>query len=288
MKVVGVVGAGVMGRGVAQTLAQAGFEVCLVDLAQDILDAARSDIRGQLRLQRLLKRDAPVDSSGGGVDGVLERIRCTTRLEDLDVADYVIENVVERWSVKQEVYRDLDRHCRRDCLFAANTSAIPITRIAAATTRAAQVIGIHFMNPVPMKRSVEVIRAVHTSDATIEATKVLLARMGKEAIVVNDSPGFVSNRVLMITINEAFEVWRDRVCDARDVDRIFRDCFGHAMGPLETADLIGLDTILFSIEVLREEFGSAKYTPSPLLRRLVDAGHLGRKTGRGVFDYPQA
>jgi 3-hydroxybutyryl-CoA dehydrogenase len=196
-----------------------------------------------------------------------------------------VENVVEKWPVKKDVYAQLDAICRPDVVFAANTSAISITRIGSATKRPSQVVGMHFMNPVPMKPMVEVIRGFHTSDASIAAAKQFLAGMGKDCIVVEDSPGFVSNRVLMLTVNEAVFLVHDKVASAADVDRIFKTCFGHKMGPLETADLIGLDTILYSIEVLYESFNDDKYRPCPLLKKMVDAGLHGRKSGRGFYNY---
>jgi 3-hydroxybutyryl-CoA dehydrogenase len=203
----------------------------------------------------------------------------------LDSADFVVENVTEKWDIKKEVYAQLDAICPERTVFAANTSAIPITRIASATKRAKNVIGMHFMNPVPMKSMVEVIRGYHTSDATIEIAKSFLAQMGKECIIVNDSPGFVSNRVLMLTINEAIFLLQERVASASDVDKIFKTCFGHKMGPLETADLIGLDTILLSIEVLYESFQDSKYRPCPLLKQMVEAGLYGQKSKQGFYVY---
>jgi 3-hydroxybutyryl-CoA dehydrogenase len=162
---------------------------------------------------------------------------------------------------------------------------LPITSIASLTNRPKQIIGIHFMNPVPLKKVVEVIKGYHTSDATLEVTKTILSRMGKESIFVKDWPGFVSNRILMLTINEAAYVVQDNVSNAQDVDRIFKNCFEHKMGPLETADMIGLDTILYSIKVLYDSFNDSKYRPCPLLRKMVDAGLLGRKSGQGFYDY---
>jgi 3-hydroxybutyryl-CoA dehydrogenase len=203
----------------------------------------------------------------------------------LEEADFLIENVVERWDVKRDLYQRIDSVCPGRTIFAANTSAIPITRIASATRRPAKVLGIHFMNPVPLKRSVEVIRGYHTSEETIDAARGLLARMDKECILVNDSPGFVSNRVLMLTINEAIFLVSERVATPADVDRIFKECFGHKMGPLETADLIGLDTILLSLESLYESFSDSKYRPCPLLKQMVDAGLHGRKSGAGFYPY---
>jgi 3-hydroxybutyryl-CoA dehydrogenase len=224
---------------------------------------------------------------GAGLDiqAAQERITYATDVGQLRAVDFLVENVVEKWHVKQPVYQRLDAICPVHCVFAANTSAIPITRIAAATARPGQVLGMHFMNPVPQKDTVEVIRGFHTSEQTLGVALQLLQRMGKQGIVVNDAPGFVSNRVLMLTINEAVNLVQEGVASASDVDRLFESCFGHRMGPLATADLIGLDTILYSIEVLHDAFGDSKYRPSTLLRRMVDAGLHGRKSGRGFFDY---
>jgi 3-hydroxybutyryl-CoA dehydrogenase len=221
------------------------------------------------------------------VADVLSRITFTTDLESLRDVGFIIENVTEDWAVKKPLYEHLDRICNSSCVFAANTSAIPIAKIAAATTRPAKVIGMHFMNPVPLKPVVEVIRSRHTSPETIAVATQLLDDMHKGAILVNDSPGFVSNRVLMLTINEAAFVVDEGVASVEDVDAIFKDCFGHPMGPLATADLIGLDTILRSIEVLRDELGGGKFSPCPLLQTMVDAGLLGRKSGQGFYQYDE-
>lgn len=277
---VGVIGAGVMGVGVAQSLAQTGHEVIVVDVADDVLERARRELRQGIRAWMLLGKGAKIDAKA-----VTERIVFTTDYERLAAVDFVVENVTEKWALKQEVYRRLEAVCRPEVVFAANTSAISITKIGAATRRPAQVVGMHFMNPVPMKPMVELIRAFHTSPETLAAGQRFLAEMGKEAVVVNDWPGFVSNRVLMLTINEAVFLLQDQVASAVDVDRIFKGCFGHKMGPLETADLIGLDTILYSIEVLHESYNDSKYRPCPLLKKMVDAGLHGRKSGRGFYDY---
>lgn len=282
IEVVGVVGAGVMGCGVAHALAQAGFRVLLLDLSPEVLEAAGRRIKDSLRAQRLLRAGA---AAGGTTAEVLARIELTTDYRALDASDFVVENVTEKIAVKEEVYRRLDAVCPPRCVFAANTSAIPITRIGSMTARPARVLGIHFMNPVPLKPVVEVIPGYHTSAETLEAAEGLLRALGKEWVVVNDSPGFVSNRVLMLSINEAVFLVEERVASAEDVDGIFKACFGHPMGPLETADLIGLDTILYSIEVLYESFKDGKYRPCPLLRKMVDAGLLGRKSGRGFYTY---
>lgn len=278
---IGVIGAGTIGVGVAQSLADAGHEVALVDLTDEILGRARDAIRTNVRLQRML---APAARSAA-VPDVLGRIRFTTSYEPLETADFVIENVVENWEAKAAVYRQLDRTCPDRCIFAADTSAISITRIASTTRRPAQVLGMHFMNPVPLKPVVEVIRGYHTSDETIAAAQALLSTMGKEGIVVRDMPGFVSNRVLMLTCNEAMYLVQEGVATAEEVDRIFKLCFGHKMGPLETADLIGLDTVLYSIEVLHDSFEDSKYRPCPLLRKMVAAGLHGRKSGKGFYTY---
>lgn len=281
MQVVGVVGAGVMGVGVAQNLAQTKHHVLLIDVSEAILERAKQEIKNNLRFQGFFQKTEKADNP----DAILNRIKFSTDYQVLEEAEFVIENTTEKWEIKQEVYGKIDAICPKDSVFAANTSAIPITRIASVTKRADKVLGMHFMNPVPMKPMVEAIRGYHTSEETIETAKKLLARMGKECIIVNDAPGFVSNRVLMLTINEAIFVVQDRVASAEEVDLIFKTCFGHKMGPLETADLIGLDTILYSIEVLYESFNDSKYRPCTLLKKMVDAGLHGRKSGKGFYTY---
>ena len=277
---VGVVGAGVMGTGVAQSLAEAGHRVVVVDVSQEALDRVVPEVRTGVSMSALLghKPARPADD-------IVAAIETSTDYGVLADARYVIENTTEVVEVKEEVYPKLDAVCADGTVFAVNTSAILIARLAALTKRPDKVIGMHLMNPVPLKPTVEVIRSKLTSDDTIETTLALLASMGKEGIVVNDSPGFVSNRVLMLTVNEAIAVLGDGVAPVEDIDRIFKTCFGHKMGPLETADLIGLDTILNSLVVLRDSFEDAKYEPHPLLAEKVDAGHLGRKTGRGFYEY---
>jgi len=281
-RTVGVVGAGVMGVGVAQNLAQTGHRVLLLDLDAGVLDRARAEIEKGLRFHGMFSKAKP---AGPPAAEVLARIEFTTEYEGFAEADFVIENVTEKWEAKSPIYPVLDRVCPPHACFAANTSAYSITRIGSLTQRPDRVLGMHFMNPVPLKPTVEVIRAFHTSQATIDTAQALLRAMGKEGIVVNDMPGFVSNRVLMLTINEAVWLVQDQVAAAEDVDRIFKTCFGHRMGPLETADLIGLDTILYSVEVLYESYNDSKYRPCPLLRKMVDAGLHGRKNGRGFYDY---
>jgi 3-hydroxybutyryl-CoA dehydrogenase len=278
---VGIAGAGVMGRGIAQDLAQNKHQVVLVDISEDVLEQARREIRNNLRLHRMLGSAAGAESSAQ----VMNRIRFTTAYEDFADVDFVIENVTENWDVKAPVYRQIDAICPPHCVFAANTSAISITRIASLTRRPRQVLGMHFMNPVPMKRTVEVIKGHHTSAETIETATALLRTLNKDLVLVQDMPGFVSNRVLMLTVNEAIYVVQDGVATAEQVDTIFRSCFGHKMGPLETADLIGLDTILYSLDVLYDSYKDGKFRPCPLLSKMVAAGLHGRKSGEGFYDY---
>jgi len=281
-QVVGVIGAGVMGIGVAQNLAQSGFKVVLIDVSEQALERARTEIRNNVRFQAFSKKDK---TQADDPAHILGRILFTTDYAPLADAFYVVENVVEKWEAKSDVYPRLDAVCPAHTVYAVDTSCFSITRVGALTNRPDKVIGIHFMNPVPMKPTVEVIKGWHTSEETIAITDDMLSRMGKNSVLVNDSPGFVSNRVLMLTVNEAVFVLQDQVATAQQVDEIFKKCFGHKMGPLETADLIGLDTILYSIEVLQESFGDSKYRPCPLLKKMVDAGLMGRKSGEGFYKY---
>jgi len=278
---VGVIGAGVMGVGVGQSLAQNGMEAVLVDVSEEVLDRAKAEIRKSLRFQGMFQKDAKKEDPAA----VLGRVHFTTLLEELGDVDFVVENVPEKWEIKREIYPRIDAICPERAVFAVNTSCYSITRVGALTKRPDRVIGMHFMNPVPMKPMVEAIRGHHTSEATIETARQFLRQMGKDCILVNDMPGFVSNRVLMLTINEAVYVLQDGVATCEQVDQLFKTCFGHKMGPLETADLIGLDTILYSIEALYESYNDSKYRPCPLLKKMVDAGLHGRKNGKGFYDY---
>ncbi|MDG4785101.1 3-hydroxyacyl-CoA dehydrogenase NAD-binding domain-containing protein [Micromonospora sp. WMMD1102] len=280
MNVVGVVGAGVMGVGVAQNLAASGYQVVLVDRDEAILDRARAAIARNCRMSALMGGPA-LDP-----DAVLARITTAVGVPAVAKASVVIENVTENWEIKRAVHAELDEVCAPDTVVIANTSAIPITRLAAVSSRPQQVVGVHFMNPVPAKPVVELIPGVHTSAEALERTRELLTGMGKKAVQVKDSAGFVSNRVLMLTVNEAAYLVHEGVATAESVDEVFRGCFGHPMGPLETADLIGVDTILYSVEVLYEHYADSKYRPCPLLKQMTDAGLHGRKTGRGFYTYP--
>jgi 3-hydroxybutyryl-CoA dehydrogenase len=280
-RTVGVIGAGVMGIGVAQSLAQAQQKVVLLDISAELLSHARTEIAKDLRLQRMLGRGTNRES----IDATLERVTFTTDYQHLQAVDFVIENVTEKWEIKKEVHLQIDAFIPDHCVVAANTSAISITRIGSLSKRPAKVLGMHFMNPVPFKSTIEMIRGYHTSDETIETAQALLTDMGKDCVVVADMPGFVSNRVLMLTINEAIFLVQDQVASVEEIDKIFKSCFGHQMGPLETADLIGLDTILYSIEVLYESYSDSKYRPCPLLKKMVDAKLYGRKNGQGFYSY---
>ncbi|ARU60250.1 3-hydroxybutyryl-CoA dehydrogenase [Tumebacillus avium] len=279
--IIGVIGAGVMGSGVAQSAAQAGHQVVLVDVAQDVLDKSQDTIHNNVRFQAFFSKDKNLEPA----IAVMERIRFTTDFAELREADFVVENVPEIWEIKKEVYLSLDDVTPEHCIFLVNTSCISITKIAGLTKRPDRVFGVHFMNPVPMKKTVEAIRGYHTSKETEQATVDFLASMGKEAIVVEDLPGFVSNRLSHLLMNEAAFVVQDQVADPQQVDDIFVKCFGHTMGPLATADLIGLDTVVDSLNILYESYQDPKFRVCPLLQKMVDAGLYGRKAGRGFFAY---
>ncbi len=279
-KVVGILGAGIIGTGVAQCAAVADYRVVLVDLDQDHLARARRALVEAVRLQQVL---------GGArvrLDELLSRITFACDPGALAEAALVVEAIPEKWALKQAAWQELSRICSEQALLASTTSAIPITRLASVTRAPERVLGLHFMNPVPLKPMVEMIRAYHTSVPTLETARAFLTDLGKTAVLVADSPGFVSNRVLMLTLNEAIFLAHERVAAPEEVDRLFKGCFGHRMGPLETADLIGLDTVLQSLEVLRQDLGEDKFRPCPLLRQMVEAGLLGRKSGRGFYNYP--
>lgn len=276
---IAVVGAGVIGAGVAHALAASGRDVVLVDRDAAALDRARAAIRKGARLARLQQKGA------ASAADLLARVRFTLEKSELAGAAVVIENVTEDLEIKLAVHRELDAICAVDCVFAANTSAISMARLAAATARPERLVGVHFMNPVPASAMVEVVRGAATSASTLARVADLLGAMGKSFVVVGDAPGFVINRVLMPAINEAISAVHEGTAGAADVDRLFQGCLGHPMGPLRTADLIGLDTVLRTLEVLEADLGGARYAPCPLLREMVNRGLLGRKSGQGFFLY---
>lgn len=279
--VIGVVGAGVMGAGVVEDLLQHGYAPILQDVEEQALEKAQNSIRRSLSARALFAKKSGKEPVGE----LLGQLRATTSPEELACADFIIENVPEDIDLKQEVYTRLDGVIQPRCVLIANTSCIPISMLASFTKRPDRVIGVHFMNPVPLKDTVELIAGCATSNGTIETTQVLLGSLDKRAIVVKDSPGFVSNRVLMLTINEAVFLLHEGVASPSDIDAVFKSCFGHKMGPLETADLIGLDTILASLNVLVRCLEDNKFRPCPLLLELVESGRIGRKNGRGFYEY---
>lgn len=276
---IGVVGAGTIGAGVAQLFAQSGHKVVLVDTNPAQLDTAKQGIAKNARLYGMVHKGLPAPAE------VLENLQFTSHIDALADAGFVIENVTENVAIKTSVHREIDRIVRPDIPVAANTSAIPITRIAGFAAHSARVIGMHFMNPPPIMPMVEIIRATHSTAEAMQAAVDLVAAAGKKSITVNDSPGFVTNRVMMLMVNEAMFLVHEGVAGVQEVDRLFKTCFGHKMGPLETADLIGLDTVKLSLDILYDEFNDPKYRPCPLLKRLVYAGQTGRKVGRGFHIY---
>ncbi len=278
---IGVVGAGVIGRGVAQLFAQNGYDVVLVDIEQSILAQARDGIAKGLRLSSMT--DAQL--RGVNHDEILSRISFVTEYHHLSDVGFLVENVTENWDIKVGVYKLIDQYCPADCVIAVNTSAIPIAGLAELTSRPSFILGIHFMNPVPKKEYFELIRSKHTSPRTVEITASILERVNKKAIFVNDKSGFVSNRVMMLMINEAIATYADGVATAEDVDRVFVHCFAHKMGPLATADLIGLDTILNTLDVLHDNYKHPKFEACQMLREMVSSGRTGRKSGLGFFKY---
>jgi 3-hydroxybutyryl-CoA dehydrogenase len=281
---VGVLGAGNIGTGVVTDLILHGIDAVVLDVSNEILRKAEATVLKNVRFAPLVSKDAPRLRT----EDALKRMRFTTSMSDLSSCDFIVENVIEDWNVKKRVYENLDQVMPRNVRFGANTSCISITRLAGATRRAANVVGIHFMNPVYAMPNVEVIRGCHTSDETLEILQQLFSQLNKEAIVVEDLPGFVSNRISHLFMNEAAFVLQDHIASAETIDAIFKKCFGHRMGPLETADLIGLDTVMHSLDVLYESYQDPKYRCSPLLRKMVHAGHLGRKTGKGFYSYPES
>ena len=277
---IGVVGAGTMGNGIAHVCALSGFDVVLTDISQEILDGAiekmKKNMGRQVKKEKLSQAD---------MDAALKRITTTTELETLKDTDLVVEAVVEDLKTKKEIFEKLDTVCKKDCILSSNTSSISVSDIAQATKRPEKVMGMHFMNPVPMMVLVELVRGKSTSEETINTARQIAEKLGKTPVLVNDSPGFVANRILMPMINEAVWCLNEGVAKAEDVDAVMKLGMNHPMGPLALADLIGLDVCESILDVMCEGFSDKKYAPCPLLSKKVEEGNLGRKTGKGFYEY---
>jgi len=276
-----VLGAGIMGNGIAQVAAQSGLEVKMRDIEDKFLESGMNTIKQSLG--RMVKKEKIAQADA---DAVVARIKCTADLiEAVKDADVVIEAIPEVMALKVETYKTMDQECPDHVIFASNTSGMSITELAAATKRADRFVGMHFFNPVPLMQLVEIVRGYSTSEDTIKVIRDLATKMGKESIIVNDTPGFATSRLIGILQNEAIHAFAEGIASAEDIDKGMKLGMNHPMGPLELADFVGLDTLLHVMENLHNEYGDPKYRPPLLLRQMVRAGHLGRKTGKGFYDY---
>ncbi|HYO61327.1 MAG TPA: 3-hydroxyacyl-CoA dehydrogenase family protein [Actinomycetota bacterium] len=281
VRTIGIVGAGSIGTGLCVDLLLHGLRVVLVDVSEEQLERARASIPETVRLAPMLRRGLPKMSP----EDVLAAIDFTSDLAAVADCEFVVENVTEEWETKRAVYRELDEVAAPGARFGVNTSSIPIGKLAAETGRADRIVGTHFMNPPYLKDAVEVVRAAGTSHETLDYVRELFGVLGKEAIVVDDHPGFVSNRISHLFFNEAARVVEEQGVNPATVDRLFKKCFGHPMGPLETADLIGLDTVALTLDSLHASYGDAKFACAGILREMIASGRLGRKSGEGFYKY---
>lgn len=281
IKKIGIIGAGTMGHGIGFVAAKTGFDVVIHDIKEDYVK------KGLASIEKFI--DKSIEKGKMSADDkktILSKIKGTTKLEDMKDVDLVIEAIIEEVKVKKDVFQKLDSICNKETIFASNTSTIPITDLASSTKRPERFIGMHFMNPVPLMKLVEVIRGMRTSDETALTIKHLAEKMEKTPVEVNDGPGFISNRVLFAMINEAMFCLQDGTGTVQSIDSVMKLGMNHPMGPLELADLIGLDVSLNILNVLYDGFNDSKYRPCPLLKKMVQAGYLGRKTGKGFYEYP--